>query len=231
MKIICNKSGLVFKKKANLNIDISDLTWSQTALDGAGVEVNTVAKVTSSTLNLKAGIGIRATYNTSKYIIAYLIKDMFGEKFTNKDILENSGILPYDAQQSSTRLQVRKKDGSKITVSEITDLNLKLTYISAEPISIILDAYSNYNYVKNLNLKKGKKYRFETTDLDSIIYLSTLDEILESTQLTDDNRKKVFEGNGTSTDAVVTMDKDYNSAKIYSAINTNGVIKIREVEL
>ncbi len=231
MKIICNKSGLVFNKKANLNINISDLTWHQTAINGAGNEVNSDTKVTSSTLNLKAGIGIRVTYNTSKYIIAYLMQDIFGEKFTNKDILENSGILPYNAQQSSTRLQVRKKDGSNITVSEITDLNLKLTYISVEPISIMLDAYNDYNYVKNLNLKKGKKYRFETTDLNSIIYLSTLGEISESTQLTDDNKKKVFEGNGTSTATVVTMDKDYNSAKIYSAINTNGVIKIREVEL
>lgn len=231
MKVVFKNSGLIFNKQADLNIDISALEWSNTAINGSGNEVSSNTKITSSLLELKAGIGIKVSYNSSKYIVAYGIKDISGEKYVNKDILEDTGIFPYDAQQTTTRLQVRKKDNSNITISEITDLNLKLTYISIAPITIMLDKNNNYNYIKNLNLKKGKNYRFETSDLNSIIYLSTLDEISESTQLTDDNRKRVFEGNGTSTTTVVTMDKDYNSAKIYSAINTNGIVKIREVEL
>ena len=231
MKVVYKNSSLVFNKRADLNIDISALEWSNTAINGSGQEVTSVTKITSSPLQLKAGIGIKVSYNSSKYTVAYGMSNFRGLIYENMDILENTGIFPYDANQTTTRFQVRKKDGGNITVSEITDLNLKLTYISIAPIAIMLDKNNNYNYIKNLKLKKDKSYRFETTDLYSIVYLSTLDEILPSTQLTDDNRKKVFEGNGTSTTAVVTMDKDYNSVKIYSAIGTDGVVKIREVEL
>lgn len=220
MKIIFNESKLIFRHQPDLSIDTSALSWVQGEYDGSGNFVNHQNAI-SAQLDIKKSIGIIVQYNNEIYKMTYSIQNYGGATLANYSVI--SGVIqPLDAQMSSTKLTIKKKDNSAITPDEIGNVNLKMSYIGIEPYTLLCSI--NENKFINLSLKKGKTYHFEKSDAAAILRLDT------ETNYTSP-KKTIFEANSALT-STVTMDADYNSANAYfpSGITANKIIKIKEIQ-
>lgn len=219
MKIIFNQSKLIFRNQADLSIDTTALNWVQGGYDGDGNFVNSQVTI-SAQLDIKKAIGIIVSYNSETYKMSYAIQNYNGAKESHIPVM--NVIQPLDAQMSSTKLQIKKKDGSAITPDEIGNVNLNMSYIGIEPYTFLCTI--NENRLKNLSLKKGKTYQFEKSDAGAIVRLDTEHDYTSP-------KKTIFEANSALT-STVTMDADYNSANAYfpSNIIANKIIKIKEIQ-
>lgn len=219
MKIIFNESKLIFRNQADLSIDTSALSWVQGGYDGAGNFVNS-QKMISTQLDIKKATGIIVSYNSETYTLTYSIQNYGGASLGKIEV--SNAIQPLDAQMSSTKLEIKKTDGSAITPDEIGDVNLKMSYVGIEPYTFLCTI--NENKFINLSLKKGKTYQFEKSDAAAILWLDT-----ESFYTS--GKKTIFEA-GSALTSTVTLDSDYNSALAYFPvrITANKIIKIKEVQ-